>query len=114
MTHVLVMADDECIRFTCAEVLSRHGFRASSAEGAAFPAQAPDVVLLWESVADSLAATRAAYPGVPVIVCAWDRRREWPGADAVVHLPFNGDRVAKALLDTVRASQASARTASAA
>ena len=112
MTRVLILADDDCIRFTCAEVLTRLGFEASSSAASGLSGAMPDAILLWETAAGSLRAIRAAYPGVPVILCTWDHRREWPGADAVVQLPFNGDRVSLTLHKMARANRASARDAS--
>ena len=111
MTRVLILADDDCIRFTCVEVLARAGFHASSAELAALPAEAPEAVLLLEKEADALATVRSTYPEVPVLVCTWDHRRAWPGADAVIQLPFNADRVSMMLFKIIRANQIGARPA---
>lgn len=104
MTHVLVLADDPCIRSTCVEILGRLGFRASAAPRDAVPAAAPDVVLLWEEEGrdDGLAAARHAYEKVPIVLCTWDHRRAWQGADAVVRLPFNVQRVASAVVRTLK------------
>ena len=114
MTHVVVLADDACIRFTCAEVLAHLGFQTTLGEVRGLPAVTPDAILLWDSDRDDVSATHAAYPGVPVLLCTWDHRRAWPGADAVVQLPFNAARVARTLSKLIRANQLGGRPASAA
>ncbi len=107
MTHVLVLADDACIQSTCVEILARMGFRVSAAAPDATAPGSPDVILLWESDhrADCLSAVRQAYAKVPIILCTWEHRRPWPEADAVVSLPFNVERVASALLRTLKHSR---------
>ncbi|MFL5263588.1 MAG: hypothetical protein ACJ79R_09460 [Anaeromyxobacteraceae bacterium] len=108
MQRVLVLGDDECIRVSCAEVLRSLGM-----EGVTFPAggagPAPDVVLVWDGLERDLRCASAAYPTVPVVVCTYDHRRPWPGTAAVVALPFDGRRLASALLQVIRATSRSSR-----
>jgi hypothetical protein len=95
-THVHVLSDDACIRSTCVEILARLGFRATASPLDGTAETPPDVVLLWEREdgQDVLADARRAYDKVPIVFCTWDHRRPWQGADAVVSLPFNVERVA--------------------
>jgi CheY-like chemotaxis protein len=108
MQRVLVLADDECIRVSCAEVLRSLGMEAvtSPAGGAG---AAPDVVLVWDGLERDLRCAADFHPAVPVVVCTYDHRRPWPGTAAVVPLPFDARRLASALLQVIRAAASAAR-----
>jgi hypothetical protein len=95
MVHVLVLAEDECVRFTCAELLKRLGFDASvgSASGARCDRDL-DVILMWEAPASDASAVQAAYSTVPVVVLTWKRDQAWPDGVSTVRSPFNPERVA--------------------
>jgi hypothetical protein len=104
MTHVLVLADDECIRFTCAEVLSQRGFRATTGAppfGSREPG--PDVVLLWEPCAAAVETARLRYAGAALVVCTYGSPCLPPGATPAP-LPFNAERVATAVCAAARRS----------
>ncbi len=110
MAHVLVLAQDECIRFTCAEVLKRFGFRTSTGPlQGAFAGEQPDVILMWEGqVADAVEAL-AIFDPVPVLVFTWDRRHPWPARARVVRPPFHGERLSLALHEAVQQAAAARR-----
>jgi hypothetical protein len=113
MQRVLVLAEDECIRVSCAEVLRSLGM-----EGLTAPASgagpAPDVVLVWDGLERDLRCASVAYPTVPVVVCTYDHRRPWPGTAAVVPLPFDARRLWTALVHVIRARSAPRSTVRAA
>jgi hypothetical protein len=100
MPNVLVVAEDECIRVTCVEVLTACGFPAAAdvARGAS-----PDVVLLWDPAAPELAAARDRYGDASLVICSWGERPIPVGATAA-HLPFNASRVAAAVSQAARRS----------
>jgi hypothetical protein len=112
MQRVLVLAEDECIRVSCGEVLRTLGMEAFTAPGGAD--HAPDVVLVWDGLERDLRSASATYPDVPVVVCTYDHRRPWPGTAAVVSLPFDARRLASALLQVRRARSAGRSTVRAA
>ncbi len=103
MLHVLVLAEDECIRLTCAEVLMGLGFAATVGE---WPPRAsggaPDAILVWEATEQDIPAIRAAHGEVPLLVCTWRHRDRWPESVGIVRLPFNAERVARIVEHTVR------------
>jgi hypothetical protein len=96
MIHLLVLAEDACLRATCAEVLTRLGFRATVG---AWPArggdETPDAILILEASGADVSSIGAAYGDVPLFVCTWRHREHWPDSVRVVRLPFNGERVAR-------------------
>jgi CheY-like chemotaxis protein len=102
MVNVLVLAEDECIRFTCAEVLARMGFRPNVGAPGDACAVIPDAILIWEPGVADVRATRAAYPDVPLLVCTWQHRQPWPETVEVARLPFNAERVGQMLHKVVR------------
>jgi hypothetical protein len=115
MANVLVLAEDRCIGFTCAEVLTSSGFQARVG---AWPAGAgagvkPDVILAWDATEAHADLIRAAHGAVPLLVCTWAHRQRWPGAEGVVRLPFNAERVAQRLAETLRRANLSAHRPSA-
>ena len=102
MINLLVLAEDECIRLTCAEVLSRYGLEAAAGD---WPPRAgngtPDAILVWEMMEADLSRIRAAYGGVPLLVCTWRHGVRWPEPIRIVRLPFNAERVARIVQRTV-------------
>jgi hypothetical protein len=105
MARVLVLAEDECVRFTCAEVLRRIGFAASVGPlRGAVQGDPPDVLLIWEPKSADVADALATHGSVPSIVFAWDRRQHWPEGVTVVFPPFNAERIALALHQAVYGS----------
>jgi hypothetical protein len=100
MPNVLVVAEDECIRVTCVEVLAACGFPAAPevARGVS-----PDVVLLWEPAARDIEQARQRYGDASLVICSWSGRPIPPGATAA-HLPFNATRVAAAVSQAARRS----------
>ena len=113
MQRVLVLAEDECIRVSCGEVLRTLGMEAVTSLAGGGGA-APDVVLVWDGLEHDLRSASAAYPTVPVVVCTYDHRRPWPGTAAVVPLPFDASRLASALMRVIRARSAPRSTVRAA
>ena len=111
MAHVLVLAEDECIRFTCTEVLKRFGFRASMGTlRDVAPDELPDVVLMWEpEPADAMAAV-ASFRPIPVLVFTWDRRQLWPEGVRVVRPPFHPERLAIVLHQASQQAASARRT----
>ena len=111
---VLVLAKDECVRLTCAEVLTRSGVAAAPGE---WPPQAgersPDAIVVWEASEADVAAIRAMHADVPVVVCTWGREGRWPDSVAVVRLPFNAERVARLVEHKVRETRKLSAAASA-
>jgi hypothetical protein len=110
MSEVLVLAEDECIRVTCAEVLTRRGFRA---RGAPLRAPAPDdgfpnAIVAWEASANDVAEIRAAFGHVPVVVCTWAWREVWPEGVSPVRLPLDVERLTQLLHDTLRRAERAA------
>jgi hypothetical protein len=103
MVHLLVLAEDECIRLTCAEVLTRLGFAATAG---GWPPRSeggiPDAILLWEATKAAVSETRAAYGEVPLLVCTWRHREPWHESVGIVQLPFNAERVARIVERTLR------------
>lgn len=95
MPNVLVVAEDECIRVTCVEVLAGCGFPATDAS--------PDVVLLWDPAASEIEAARNRYHQASLVICSWGGRPVPPGATAA-HLPFNAARVSAAVSQAARRS----------
>jgi hypothetical protein len=103
MLHVLVVAEDECVRLTCAEVLTRLGFAASAGDWPPRPAdREPDAILVWDAREEDIPAIRAAHGEVPLLVCTWRPRDHWPDSVGIVRLPFNAERVARIVEHTVR------------
>ena len=103
MVQLLVLAEDECVRLTCAEVLMRLGFQATPG---AWPPRAgggpPDAILVWDATDEDVKAIRAAHGEVPLFVCTWRPRDPWPPSVGIVQLPFNAERVAQVVERTVR------------
>jgi hypothetical protein len=100
--RVLVIAEDECLRVTCAEVLARWGFEPSCAPTlAARDAADTDAILLWDGQGDQAVRAPSLVGVAAVVVCTWSRRRAWPGANEVVSLPFEPERVTAALRHAV-------------
>ncbi len=103
MLHVLVLAEDECVRLTCAEVLTRLGFETTAGALPVRPGdRIPDAILVWEASEGDVEQIRAAHRQVPLLVCTWRHRSRWPESVAVVRLPFNGERVARVVERMVR------------
>src|SRR5690242_18603749 len=95
MPRVLVIAEDECIRVSCGEVLRSFGMEVASSGDST--GALPDVALLWDGLERDLQQAGATLPGVPLVVCTYDHRRPWPGTAAVVPLPFDAHRLARTL-----------------
>ena len=98
MLNVLVVAKDDCIRTSFAEVLKSLGFAVSTSS----TTQRPDAVVAWEPQPSEVAELRSTLGAIAVIVCTWDHRRTWEGATAVVPMPFRGSRVAREVTKAVR------------
>ena len=110
MANVLVLAEDVCVGFTCAEVLRCSGFQASVG---AWPAGVgasvrPDIILAWDASESTARLIRAAHRGVPLLICAWPHHPDCPQGAGLVPLPFNTERVAHALTQTLRRAESSA------
>jgi hypothetical protein len=97
-----VRAEDECIRLTCAEVLSRLGLAASAGD---WPPRdrsgTPDAILVWEMTEADIVRIRAAYGEVPLLVCTWRHGVRWPEPIRIVRLPFNAERVTRIVQRTI-------------
>ncbi len=109
MVHLLVLAQDECVRLTCAEVLTRLGVDATA--GAWPPAAGgvkPEAILAWEASEGDVAAIRALHGEVPLFVCTWRHRERWPASVDVVRLPFNAARVVRAVEQAVQEARQTA------
>jgi hypothetical protein len=113
MANVLVLAEDRCVGFTCAEVLRHSGFQASvgSWPAGAGASTTPDIILAWDASEANARLIRAAHKGVPLLVCAWPHRQDChlPGV-GIVPLPFNAERVTRVLTQTLRRPGASPRS----
>jgi hypothetical protein len=110
MANVLVLAEDGCIGFSCAEILRHSGFQASVG---AWPAGAggsvkPDIILAWDPSESVARLIRAAHQGVPLLVCAWAHQQRCPPGTGIILLPFNAERVANTLSRALRHADASA------
>ena len=103
MARVLVLADEDCIRLTCAEVLKKLGFEVDARSlQAAEPDGPPDVVFIWEGDEAYVMKVLAMYGSVPVLVFTANRLRVWPRGVIVVLSPFSSNRVARALHQATR------------
>lgn len=109
MPCVLIVASDPCVAHSCAEILRSHGLTALAGPASTPAAQAPpDVILVWHDGESDLEAPARAYPGVPLVVCAYGQRIPTPAHATVVPLPFDSHRLTQALCQAVRSRAAAA------
>ncbi|RHW16519.1 nitrogen regulation protein NR(I) [Sphingomonas gilva] len=115
--HILVVDDDEAIRLVVSQALKRHGHRVEQAESiaglwAALEAGAPDalisdVMLPDGNGLDALAAVRARFPELPVIILSAQNtlttavRAAERGAFEYLPKPFDLDDLARAVAEAI-------------